>query len=64
VDYGIATLEPVKADARLGRELKISEGVLLMFISRVDYDSAGQPLLASDGYHRTDAYSFTVYRKR
>jgi GntR family transcriptional regulator len=64
VDYGIATLKPVKADACLAQKLQVAAGALLMFISQIDYDSGGQPLLASREYHNADAYAFTVYRRR
>lgn len=63
VDYGVATIKPALADARLAENLKVSEGTLLMVLDQTDYNARGQPLMASHEYHVADVYSFTVYRK-
>lgn len=62
--YGLATLKPAIADARLAHMLLVPEGTQLMFLGQTDYNGGGQPLLVSHEYHVADVYSFTVYRKR
>jgi GntR family transcriptional regulator len=64
VDYGVVTVKPAKADAHLAQKLAVSDGDLLMFLTQVDYDADGHPILASHEYHIADVYTFTVYRKR
>jgi len=64
IDYGITKIRPISAEASIAQKLMVPEGSVLMYLEQVDYDAAGQPLLASQEYHVADVYTFSVYRKR
>ena len=64
VDYGVARIRPLAADAHLARQLGVAEDSALMYMEQIDYDSDGRPLLISYEYHVPDVYEFTIYRKR
>ena len=64
VDYGIARLRPLQADADTAKKLEIKEGSVLIRLEQVDYDARGEPLIASHEDHVAEVSNFTIYRKR
>jgi len=65
IDHGIAKLRPIKADARLLRQLHLhlpSESVML-YLEQLDYDRDQRPVLLSYEYYVADFCSFTVFRR-
>jgi GntR family transcriptional regulator len=59
---GLAELTPVKASAELAAELEVKRGDLLLCISQVDYDGAGQAVLYSIEHHLPDWVRFSIER--
>jgi GntR family transcriptional regulator len=64
IQQGVASLKPAFADAATARRLHVSPGSLLMRLEQVDYASDGLPLLLSEEYWVSDAFTFTVRRHR
>ena len=64
IRHGIVTLRPAQADRMIAEQLQVDEGDLLMFLEQVDQDASGRTVMASQEYHVSDVYTFTVHRKR
>ena len=63
IQYGIAKVGAVAADAQLASALGIPEGSLLMSINQTDFDAAGRPVLHSREFHIADAFEFVILRR-
>jgi GntR family transcriptional regulator len=63
VHHGVASFAPARASAAIAQELGVSRGTLLLYLTQVDYDEAGRPMLASDEHHLADAFEFMVIRR-
>jgi GntR family transcriptional regulator len=63
VEHGVVTVEPVRADRRLARRLRIRSGDLLLLLRQIDYGRDGDPLLLSIEHHLAEAFEFTVVRR-
>jgi DNA-binding GntR family transcriptional regulator len=63
IHHGVATFAPERAGASLASVLGVKRGALLLYLTQVDYDDAGRPVLASDEHHVADAFEFTVIRR-
>jgi GntR family transcriptional regulator len=64
IGYGIAILQPHRAEAVVANALHVDEDSLVMVLRQTDYDVAGNPILLSYEYHRSDVCRFTLFRKR
>jgi GntR family transcriptional regulator len=63
VKDGVAELVPWRADARLGEELGIKPGALLLRLDQTDFDLSGAPVVFSTEFFLADSFKFQVYRK-
>lgn len=65
IDYGIARLRPVKADAGTLKMigLDVPSGSVMLFVEQVDFDHDRQPVILSQEYHVVDFCNFTIYRR-
>jgi GntR family transcriptional regulator len=63
VHHGVATFAPARATASVAASLRVGRGTLLLYLSQIDYDDSGRPVLASDEHHLADAFEFMVIRR-
>ena len=63
IHHGLASFAPARASTAMASALGVSRGALLLYLTQVDYDNAGRPVLASDEYHLADAFEFMVIRR-
>jgi GntR family transcriptional regulator len=63
IHHGVASFAPARASASVASALGMSRGGLLLYLTQVDYDEMGRPVLASDEHHLADAFEFMVIRR-
>lgn len=63
VEHGVATIRPIVASRQIAKLLDQPKNALLVFLSQVDYDLGGRPVLLSHEYHVADAFELTVVRR-
>ena len=63
IHHGIASFRPVRAPKLVASKLRVRRSTLLLYLSQVDYDERGQPVLSSHEFHLSDAFEFTVIRR-
>jgi GntR family transcriptional regulator len=63
IQYGIASLQPVRAESSLTERLRVDQGELLFYLWQVDYAESGAPILSSHEYHVASAFEFSVVRR-
>jgi GntR family transcriptional regulator len=66
IDHGIAKIRPIKADARLMKQLHLDlpAGSVMLYLEQLDFDPDHRPILFSHEYHVSDFCAFTVFRQR
>jgi GntR family transcriptional regulator len=66
IDHGIAKIRPIKADARLIKQLKLDlpTGSVMLYVEQLDFDPDQRPVIFSYEYHVSDFCTFTVFRQR
>jgi GntR family transcriptional regulator len=64
IDHGIAKIRPIKADARLIKQLNLDlpAGSVMLYLEQLDFDPDQRPVLFSYEYHVSDFCTFTVFR--
>jgi len=63
VAHGEATLEPVLADRYRSRILQVEEGAPLLYISQVDYTTAGDAVMFSREWHVPGVFELSLLRR-
>lgn len=63
VDYGIAKLIPIVADADLSKKLKVEIGSPLLLIEQINYNIKNHPILFTREYWIRNNFEFTILRK-
>ena len=63
IQYGIASLRPVRAERSLAERLRVEQGELLFYLWQIDHDENGDPVLSSHEYHLASAFEFSVVRR-
>lgn len=63
VHHGVATIEAVCATQDLARALGIRPGDARLYLTQIDSDGAGRPLLYSRELYRSPELQLTVYRR-
>jgi GntR family transcriptional regulator len=63
IHHGLASFAPARADRRVARLLRVRSGTLVLYLTQVDYDGEGRPVLSSHEHHLADAFEFTVVRR-
>lgn len=60
---GRARIKPVLAEGAPAKHLGVPKGSPLLFFDETDFDSAGQPVLASAEWHTSDVFDMWINRK-
>lgn len=60
---GRARILPVLADDQMAAHLDVDSGTPLLLVEEVDYDEAGDPVLASTEWHRSDVFEMWINRR-
>jgi GntR family transcriptional regulator len=63
IHHGVAMFSPERAGKAVAAALGIKRGALLLYLSQIDYDDTGRPVLASEERHLADAFEFMVIRR-
>jgi GntR family transcriptional regulator len=63
VDHARAVLEPVIADAELGKVLEVDKGTPLQHLRQVDFDTKGRAVMRSLEWHVPSVIELRVYRR-
>ena len=63
VQYGLGTIAPATAGARLASKLHVAAGTLLMHLRQVDCDEDWAPVMVSSEYYLSEAFEFKVVRR-
>lgn len=63
IQYGIASLRPVRAERTLAERLRVERGELLFYLWQIDYAESGDPVLSAHEYHLASAFEFSIVRR-
>jgi GntR family transcriptional regulator len=63
IQYGIANLQPVRADRSLAQRLRVELGDLLFYLWQIDYSELSEPVLLAHEYHLANAFDFSIVRR-
>jgi GntR family transcriptional regulator len=63
IQYGVANLQPVRADRSLAQRLRVDVGDLLFYLWQIDYSELGEPVLLAHEYHLANAFDFSIVRR-
>ena len=66
IEYGIAELSPIAADAELIEQfnLDVKVGTVMLYLEQIDYNKDQHPIMLSYEYHMANTSRFSVYRRR